>query len=200
MAYWDRISMTKPAPEVTDVMIQLLKEQLGNAQSPHRLGSRSAQLLNDSRKKIADLIGAAPAEITFTSNGTEANNMAIFGLAHSAARKRNARKILVSAIEHISVMKPVQQLEKEGFEIQIIPVDKTGRVLREAYLNALKEDVLMVSIQYANPEIGTIQDIPSLSDPARRKGIDLFHPCLLHLIHPRGHIYDPRRSGCRENR
>jgi cysteine desulfurase len=174
MAYWDRISSTKTAAEALQKMSDILKNDLGNAQSPHRLGSQSAEILDESRNAVAELIGCQSSEITFTANGTESNNIALQGLSRAASRKRSGRKIIISAVEHVSIMKTAQQLEKEGFEIKIIPVDSKGRLNRDLYFEALDQNAILVSIQMANPEVGTIQSLPELVKPARDKGV-IFH-------------------------
>jgi cysteine desulfurase len=174
MAYLDRISGTPVLPEAMQSMQELLTREGLNPQSPYRSGSHTKQVLENSRLQTAGLIAADPAEIIFVSNGTESVNLGIFGLARSAARSNPKRKILISAIEHLSVMNTVRALEKEGYDIIVIPVGTDGKVVKKAYMDALDNDVLLVSIQMANPEIGTIQDIQFLAGKAREKNI-LFH-------------------------
>ncbi|MGB3974951.1 MAG: cysteine desulfurase family protein [bacterium] len=174
MAYLDRISGAPVLPEVVDLMRELLAKQSMNPLSPYRQSSTLKQILEQSRQKVAKLIAAEPAEIIFVSNGTESVNLGIFGLVRSAARSSEKRRILISAIEHVSVMNTVRALEKEGYEIVTIPVEVDGKVDKEAYLNALEKDALLVSIQMANPEIGTIQDIRFLAGKAREAKV-LFH-------------------------
>jgi len=174
MAYWDRISATKTAPEASEIMMKLIRDGVGNAQNPHRKGSEALEILEESRHTIADFIHAQPCEIIFTSNGTESNNLGLVGMARGAGRARKARKILVSAVEHVSVIKTVQHLEREGFQLEIIPVNAEGLINRNVFEEALTDDVLMVSVQMVNPEVGTVQPIADLAGSAREKGI-LFH-------------------------
>ncbi len=174
MSYWDRISVTPPAPEVLKTLMDLLSQPLGNAQSPYRLGSRSMTIVAEAREKVASLIHCDAREIIFTATGTEANNLVLQGMAISASKKKPGRRILVSAIEHLSVIHGVKKLEDRGFIVELLPVDSQGRVDGDAYRNALGDDVILVSIQLASPEVGTIQDLASLVPAAREKGI-LFH-------------------------
>ncbi len=174
MAYLDRISGAPVLSEVVDWMQELLTKQGFNPLSPYRKSSYMKQILEESRRKVAKLIAAEPAEIIFVANGTESVNMGIFGLVRSAARSSQKRRILVSAIEHVSVMNAAKTLEKEGYEIITLPVQIDGKVDKEAYLKILDNDTLLVSIQMANPEIGTIQDIQFLAEKASEAKA-LFH-------------------------
>lgn len=174
MAYLDRISGEPVLPEAVESMQKLLIRPGLNPQSPYNTGSHTKQILENSRLKVAQLIAANPAEIIFVSNGTESVNLGIFGLVRSAARSNQKRKILISAVEHVSVVNAVRVLEKEGYEILVLPVGSDGKVDRQAYLEALEKDVILVSIQMANPEIGTIQDIRFFAEKAHEKNI-LFH-------------------------
>ncbi|MCD4654981.1 cysteine desulfurase [bacterium] len=174
MAYLDRISGTGTSKSAMAGMIKYMNYSALNPQSPGKFGTRARQALDTARLKVAELIGADIREITFVSNGTESVNLAIQGLVQSAAKSKEGRKIIISSIEHTSVMNTVKALEKKGFQTEIIPVDKFGRVDFTKYVSALDENTLLVSIQLANPEIGTIQDIASLAAAAREKNI-LFH-------------------------
>ncbi len=170
LSYWDRISCTQVAPEAVVKMTEILESPMGNAQSPYRLGSQAMRMIEESRDKVAHLTGAESREITFTASGTEANNLAITGIALGLSRK----KILLSAIEHVSVMNTATALKKMGFEVEIIPVDSMGHVQQDVYLSMLDETVGLVSIQTANPEIGTIQRLEPLISAAKERGA-IFH-------------------------
>ena len=174
MSYLDRISITRIAPDVLEVMLPLMHNQIGNPQSPHRLGSQSMKIVEKAREQTAALIGAQPKDILFTSNGTESNNLAILGLARAAAKRKPGGKIVVSAIEHNSIMKTAQFLSREGFQLEVIPVDASGHVERESFSRSLDASTLLVAIQLANPVVGTIQDVSALSRIAAEKGIP-FH-------------------------
>ncbi len=174
MPYLDRISATTPAPCVLDRMMELMRLPLGNALSPYRLGSRSKSIIEDARQKVATLIGAQPKEITFTATGTEANNLAILGLAAGLSTGKNGSKIVISAIEHVSVMNVVRHLEKVGYQVELIPVDHLGRVNQDRFESALDDRTIFASIQLANPEIGTIQHLEPMVSAAHARGIP-FH-------------------------
>ncbi|HPQ40593.1 MAG TPA: aminotransferase class V-fold PLP-dependent enzyme, partial [bacterium] len=173
MAYLDRITGTRTSDRAVEVMMECLKMPGANPQSPSRLGSTARRILDTAREQVAGLIGSDPREITFVSNGTESVNLAIRGLLQSASRSRKGRKIIVSSVEHVSVLNTVKSLEKQGFEGVVIPVDATGRLDFPAFRQALDDDVLLVSIQLANPEIGTIQDVRAVSDAAHARDISV---------------------------
>lgn len=174
MAYLDRITGTKPLPEVLKVMTEILALPGTNPQSPSKLGSQARKVLDDAREEVAALIGADHREITFVATGTESINLALQGLVRSASRAKSGKKIIVSAVEHVSVMNTVKALEKNGYELVVIPVDKQGIVDFDAYEAEVNSDTILVSIQLANPEIGTIQDVRRLASLARERGA-LFH-------------------------
>ncbi|MDR3275427.1 MAG: cysteine desulfurase [Endomicrobium sp.] len=159
-AYLDNQSNTKLDERVFDVMKPFFIKYYGNPQSIYSLGAVSKEAMETARQEVASLINADAKEITFTSCGTESNNLAIKGIA--AALKTKGKHIIVSSIEHISVLNSVKKLEGEGFEISYLPVDKKGNVIEDELKKALRKDTILVSIQYANPEVGTIQDIKKL--------------------------------------
>lgn len=170
--YLDNHSGTKLDGRVFEAMKPYFTEYYGNAQSMHSLGAKSKDAMDESRCQVADLIGASAGEIYFTSNGSEANNLAVKGIAE--AYKQKGKHIIVSAVEHFSVLNSVKRLEQQGFEATYLPVDKYGLVGAENLKNALKENTILISIQHANPEIGTIQPVEELSRIAKEKSI-LFH-------------------------
>lgn len=174
MAYLDRISFTPVLEEAVREMAGLITRTGLNPSSPTRMGSQSKKALETARESTASLIAADPRDLVFVSTGTESVNLAIRGLVRSAIRSRKQRKILISAIEHVSVVNTARALEKEGFEVQIVPVDTQGKISMNKFREALESDVLLASIQMANPEVGTIQDIETLATLARSRDV-LFH-------------------------
>ncbi|OGS19649.1 MAG: cysteine desulfurase NifS [Elusimicrobia bacterium RIFOXYA2_FULL_40_6] len=172
--YLDNHSNTKLDERVLNEMLPYLKENYGNAQSMHSIGAKSKDALDIARKQVADLIGSKENEIYFTSCASEANNLAIKGAAEAYKQKNPKGNIIVSGIEHFSVLYSAKRLEQAGFTVTYLPVDKYGTVSPEDVKNAIKPDTILVSIQHANPEIGTIQDIEVISKIVHEKEI-LFH-------------------------
>lgn len=166
--YLENHSGTKTDDRVFNGMLPFLKENYGNAQSIHSLGSISRDAVEKARKQVAGLIGAQENEIYFTSCGSESNNFAIKGIAD--AYKQKGKHLIVSEIEHFSVLYPARRLESMGFEITRLPVDKYGFVLPEDVKNAITPGTILVSVQHANPEIGTIQPIEEISKICRENG------------------------------
>lgn len=170
--YLDNHSGTKIDERVYNEMLPYLKEYYGNAQSMHSLGTKSYEAIQNVRQQVANLIGAKTEEIYFTSCGSESNNLAIKGVAE--AYKTKGKHIIVSSIEHFSVLYSVKRLEQSGFAVSYLPVDKYGLVSPEDLRNAIRDDTILISIQHANPEIGTIQPIEELTKITKDKGV-LFH-------------------------
>ena len=167
--YLDNHSGTKPDERVIQAMIPYLAEYYGNPQSMHDLGLQTKQAIETARKQVASLINTNENEIYFTSCGSESNNLAIKGVA--LAYKDKKKHIIVSQIEHFSVLYSARRLEKLGFEVTYIPVDKEGFVLLDEIEKAIKEDTVLVSIQHSNPEIGTIQNIKEIVEICHKKGV-----------------------------
>jgi cysteine desulfurase len=157
--------------EVVDAMLPYLKDAYGNPQSMHDWGDAPREGLDEARVKVADLIGAQPNEIIFTSSGTESNNMAIKGLA--MAQQAKGKHIVVPAIEHFSVLHSVKTLQKLGFEATEVPVDSNGRVNPDDVRKALREDTILVSVMLANGEVGTIQPIKEIAKIVKEAGITM---------------------------
>lgn len=170
--YLDYAATTPCDPRVIEVMEPYFFEYFGNASSPHVIGRQAQKGLEDSRQKIAGLLGARPAEIIFTSGGTEANNHAVFGAAHALASRGN--HILTSKIEHHSVTEAVRYLEKSGYKATYVNVDKNGLVDPADIRKAITDKTILISIMHANNEIGTIEPIPEIGKIAKEKGI-YFH-------------------------
>lgn len=168
----DNAAATPTDPRVVEAMIPYLSENFGNPSGLHRWGEAAKEDIDEARAKVAALIGAQPAEIIFTSSGSESNNLAVKGL--SAARVKKGRHIVVSAIEHFSVLQSAKRLEKSGWEVSYVPVDADGMVDPVDVLGALRDDTVLVSIMHANAEVGTIEPISRISGPVRERGI-AFH-------------------------
>lgn len=159
--YLDHIAAAPVRGEVVDAMIPLLREGFGNPQSVHGRGQRAAEVLGEARERIASLVGADPEWVIFTATGSEANNLALLGIGRS--RKKKSNRIIISAIEHHSVLGPAGVLAGEGFEIVTLPVDGHGLVSAETLAGELEKGAALVSITHANTEIGTIEPIAELA-------------------------------------
>jgi cysteine desulfurase len=170
--YLDNTATTPVLPEVRDVMLPFLTESFGNPSCLHEWGDIPRDAMETARGQVAELIGANPEEVIFTSSGTESNNMAIKGLA--MAQQKKGKHVVVSAIEHFSVMNSAKTLEKWGFTYSTVPVDKYGVVNPEDVRKAIRDDTILVSIMHANNEIGTIEPIEEIAKITKEQGI-LFH-------------------------
>lgn len=170
--YMDHNATTQPLKEVVEAMLPYYNDVFGNASSFHAYGKEAHKALEDARGKIAALIGAQTDEIVFTSCGSESNNYAIKGAAFS--NKKNRSHIITSKIEHLSVLNVCQYLQKKGYEVTYLPVDEYGMVSSTSLENAIKPETILISIMYANNEVGTIQHIAELAAIAKTKGV-LFH-------------------------
>ncbi len=173
--YLDNASTTPIDESVLEAMEPYLTTNYGNASSLHLLGRLSRGAINKSRQIIANILGSKIDEIYFTSGGTESNNLAILGIAY--ANKKRGKHIIVSEIEHKSIVKSCHKLESEGFEITYLSVDKNGLVSLEELKRSIKSDTILISIMYANNEIGTIQPIKLISKIIRQSKISrpIFH-------------------------
>ncbi len=173
MIYLDNAATTQILPEVLDAMLPYLKEEYGNPSSVYQLGRNSKSAINNSREIIANAIGAKPNEVFFTSCGTEADNWAIKGAAY-IGKKNNKMHIISSKFEHHAVLHTLFALEKEGFKITLLPVNQYGFINIEDLKSAIRDDTCLVTIMYANNEIGTIQPIDEIGAICKEKNI-LFH-------------------------
>ena len=169
---FDHASATQPLPEVVESMVPFLSENYGNPSSMHALGQQAKAALDRAREQVAALINAEPREIFFTASGSESNNFALKGIAF--ANRKKGDHIIVSAIEHFSVLQAAKSLEKLGFQVTQIPVDKHGFVDPDDVKQAITEKTILISVMHANHEIGTIEPVEAIADIAREKGI-LFH-------------------------
>lgn len=170
--YLDNANATPLLPEVVKAMQPYLKGSFGNPQSVHEWGDEARDAVEKARERVAALIGAGPDEVIFTSSGTESNNLAIKGLA--AAYQSKGKHIVVSAVEHFSVLNPARTLEKQGFEATLVPVDRHGMVDPEEVERAIRDDTVLVSVMHANGEVGTVQPIAEIAKLAKDRGV-VFH-------------------------
>ncbi len=170
--YLDHSATTPLRAEVLEAMLPYLTEHHGNASSLHASGRRARQGLDEARERIAAILGAKPREIVFTSGGSEADNLAVKGAAWAASAR--GRHVVTSGVEHKSVLNACAVLERSGFEVTIVPVDRYGRVDPAEVEAAITEHTTLVSIMYANNEVGTIQPIAEIGAICRRRGV-LFH-------------------------
>ncbi|MDQ7095530.1 cysteine desulfurase NifS [Desulfosporosinus sp. PR] len=170
--YLDHSATTPVDPEVADLMMTYYTEKYGNPSSVHSFGREAKQALEEARRQVAELIGAAPSEITFTSGGTEADNLAILGTAEALRQK--GKHIITSAVEHHAVLETCEYLEKNGFALTIIPVDDEGIISVEAIKEAIRPDTILITIMHANNEVGSIQPIAEIGKLAKEHGIT-FH-------------------------
>ncbi|MFQ5456558.1 MAG: cysteine desulfurase family protein [Nitrospirota bacterium] len=169
--YLDHIASMPVYPEVIDAMLPYLREHFGNPQSRHSFGDEPKRAIENARSQVAELIGAHPEEIYFTSSGTESNNLALKGIA--TAHSRKGRHIIISSIEHHSVLHSARSLQKQGYEITHLPVDRNGLVSSDDLASAIRDDTILISIMHANNEIGTIEPIEEIGTIARERGVYL---------------------------
>ena len=170
--YLDYNATTPIAKEVADAMLPYLYENFGNPSSSHQLGVQAKLAVELARKQVADLLGANPREIIFTSGGTEANNHAIRGYCYQ--HQAHGKHIITSAIEHPAVLEVCKDLEQEGFQVTILPVDTLGQVNPQDLRAAIQPDTILITIMHANNEVGTIQKIEELASIAKEHQI-AFH-------------------------
>lgn len=172
--YLDGFATLPLAPEAKEAMLSTWANP-GNAGSPNLAGERAAQTIADGRQSVANMIGASPAEITFTSGATEANNLAILGAARAARRNEPHRtRVIVSAIEHKAVLEPALALRSEGFDVAVVPVDARGRLDMSAFAKLVDEDLLLASVMLVNNETGVVQPVAEAAALAHQSGA-LFH-------------------------
>jgi len=170
--YLDYAATTPVDSRVLETMKPYFSRKFGNASSIYRIGQEAKKALGESREKIAKVINVKDLEIIFTSSGTESNNFAIKGVAF--ANKNKGKHIIVSKIEHHAVLEPCNWLEKQGFEITYLPVDRYGLVDVNELKNSIREDTILVSIMYANNEIGTIEPMEKIGEICRKHDV-YFH-------------------------
>lgn len=172
MIYLDNAATTKTAPEVVEAMLPFFSENYGNASSIYALGSISKKAVNQARRTLADYLGAKPEEIYFTAGGSEADNWALKASAEAYANK--GKHIITTKIEHHAVLHTCEYLEKQGYEVTYVGVDENGIVKLQELEEAIRPDTILISVMYANNEIGTLQPIREIGQIAHERGI-LFH-------------------------
>lgn len=172
MIYLDNAATTKVADSVVDAMLPYFKEYYGNASSIYQLGAKSKEALDESREYIAGTLGAKTNEIYFTAGGSESDNWAIKATADAYARK--GKHIITSAIEHHAVLHTCEYLEKHGYEVTYVGVDENGVIKLDELKAAIRPDTILISVMFANNEIGTIQPIKEIGEIAKEHDI-LFH-------------------------
>lgn len=181
--YADNAATTKTSQTAIDTMVSLMNETFGNPSSLHSPGQRAKEVLEAAREDIAAVINADPREIYFTSGGSEADNQAILTAAING-REKGKKHIVSSAFEHHAVLHTLQRLEKEGFEVTLVDVHEDGLVRLSEVEEAIREDTCLVTIMYANNEIGTVQPIREIGALCKEKGI-VFHTDAVQVI---GHL------------
>ncbi|MBQ9341489.1 MAG: cysteine desulfurase NifS [Lachnospiraceae bacterium] len=172
IVYLDNAATTKVRPEVVETMIPFFTENYGNASAIYSVGAKAKEALTDARAKVADLIGANTDEIYFTAGGSEADNWALKATAELL--KDKGKHIITSKIEHHAILHTCEYLEKNGFEVTYLDVDEDGIVSPEAVEKAIRPDTILVSIMFANNEIGTIEPIKEIGEVVHKHGI-YFH-------------------------
>ena len=168
--YADNAATTPISKEVLDAMMPWLTEGYGNPSSIYELGRTAGFAIEDARKQVAAALGAQPAEIYFTGCGSESDNWAIKGAAHKLAAK-GKKHLITTVFEHHAVLHTCAALEKEGFEVTYLPVDHNGLITAQQVADAIRPDTALVSIMYANNEIGTIMPIPEIGALCRERGV-----------------------------
>jgi cysteine desulfurase len=169
--YLDYNATTPVAPEVLAAMLPYFSEEYGNASSIHTFGQRARGAVEEARESVAALLGARPAEIMFSSGGTESNNHAIFGVAGAASGGR--KHLITSAIEHSAVLDPCRALEKRGVAVTFLPVDRDGIVNPEHVRRAIRPETVLITIMLANNELGTIEPIAEIGKIAAEARVTL---------------------------
>ena len=170
--YLDYAATSPVDPKVVKAMLPYFTEEFGNSASLHSFGQKAKEALEKSRAIIAKVLRAKPREIIFTGSATESNNLALKGVAF--ANQDKGRHIIISSIEHDCVLNSAKWLEKHGFEIEKLPVDKYGLVDSDKLKKAIRKDTILVSIMHANNEIGTIEPVTEIGKICREKNV-YFH-------------------------
>ncbi|MCZ2259725.1 cysteine desulfurase family protein [Sporosarcina sp. G11-34] len=173
MIYLDNSATTAPSEEVLSSFSEVNRRFYANPASLHRAGKDAESLLDRSREQILSIVGASDGEVIFTSGGTEANNLALFGFARKLVSR--GMHIITTIIEHPSILYAAQQLEKEGFEVDYLSVDEDGLISIDELRNKLREDTTVVSIMHVNNEVGTIQPIEECAKVIKENSRALFH-------------------------
>ena len=181
--YADNAATTKTSKTAINAMLPYMEEFYGNPSSLYEFGQRAKEALEDARSRIARCLGCEAREIIFTSGGSEADNQAILSCAY-AGEKKGKKHIISTAFEHHAVLHTLQKLKKQGFEITLLDVHKNGIVTPEQVKDAIREDTALVSVMYANNEIGTINPVREIGEVCRNKKV-VFHTDAVQAV---GHI------------
>ena len=182
--YTDNAATTKMSDTALAAMLPCLQDNYGNPSSLHSVGQRAAEALQGARETVARCLGCDPKEIIFTSGGSEADNQAIISAARLGALK-GKKHIISTAFEHHALLHTLKKLEKEGFEVELLPVGTTGTITPEQVAAAIRPDTALVTIMYANNEIGSILPIPEIGAVCKEKGV-LFHT---DAVQAAGHLH-----------
>ena len=182
--YLDNAATTKMSEAAIKAMIPYMNEIYGNPSSLHSVGQKANEALQNARERIAKLLGCEPREITFTSGGSEADNQAILSAA-TLGEKKGKKHIVSTAFEHHAVLHTLEKLEKQGFEVTLLDVHENGLISAEQVRNAIRDDTCLVTVMYANNEIGTIQPIAEIGAVCREKGV-IFHTDAVQAV---GHLH-----------
>lgn len=182
--YVDNAATTKTSRTAIDAMLPYFDKIYGNPSSLHSVGQAAADALRKAREEAAEVLGCEPSEITFTSGGSEADNQALVSAAAIGARK-GKKHIISTAFEHHAVLHTLKKLEKEGFEVTLLDVHENGMVSAQQVADAIREDTCLVTVMYANNEIGSIQPIAEIGAVCREKGV-IFHTDAVQAV---GHIH-----------
>ena len=167
MLYFDHNSTTPVDPDVAAVVAQALRETFGNPSSTHRAGQKARQELERARRTVAQFLGASAAEIVFTSGGTEANNLAIFGVVRASAGRM--RHVITTGVEHPAVLEPCRQMEREGVSVSYAPVNADGVVSVAEIDRLLRPETVLISVMHANNETGAIQPVAGIADLVKQR-------------------------------
>ena len=173
MIYADNAATTRMSPGAVEAMTACMRERWGNPSSLYGFGQDAAEALGSARERVAACIGAQPREILFTSGGSEADNQALLSAA-ALGERRGKRHIISTAFEHHAVLHTLKKLEQKGFEVELLPVGPLGQVTADQVERAIREDTCLVSVMYANNEIGSVMPVAEIGQVCREKGV-LFH-------------------------
>lgn len=170
--YFDHSATTPVHPAVAEEMVNFIRRDFGNPSSVHAFGRRARKAVEEAREKVAASLGALPEEIVFTAGGTESDNLAIKGVAYALKEKGN--HIITSQIEHHAVLDTCKSLEKEGFSVTYLPVDKYGTLDPKSVAAAITDKTILITVMHANNEVGTVLSVEEIGRIAKEKGV-IFH-------------------------